>query len=191
MLLTRYAELDPERAIEIARLHAVDDSLLASLHASWAAQNPAGALAALSSVDDPVEATAIGLAMLPPLGGDEHARKQVIAALPIGADYDFQIAAVAAHAAAAPAAALDQALGFSESVLSELALERVGADLGPARRSRRPRPRRFDRRRLPAHELLEWCPARVGEVRRRGRARLPSDVGCRAPTTSRGHERLA
>jgi hypothetical protein len=127
VLLTRYAELDPERAIEIARLHTVDDSLLASLYATWAVQNPAGALAALSSVDDPIEATAVGLAMLPALGGDEHASKQVVAALPIGADYDFQIAAIAADAASDPAAALDRALGSSDSALSELALERVAA----------------------------------------------------------------
>ena len=125
VLFSRYGELDHERAIATARRFEVDTNILASLYAQWAAEDPADALDALSRVEDPVEATAIGLAMLDTLGSSDYAVRQVSAALPDGAERAFRVGAVAALATQDPAAALDQAVALADSGLSGLALQRL------------------------------------------------------------------
>ena len=125
VLLARYAELDPARAIALGRELRVPTETLGPLYAAWAAVDPARARAALAALDDPVAATAIGLAMFAALGGDEAALRQIAADLPSGAERGFIVGAIAAAAAANPAIALDQALALTESGLSGLAVQRV------------------------------------------------------------------
>ena len=94
VLLARYAELDPARAVESARELGSSVDTLAALYAQWAAADRAGALAALANVESPAAANALGLAMLPALGGDEYALQQVLAALPDVAESALRIGAL-------------------------------------------------------------------------------------------------
>ena len=125
VLLARYAELDPPRAIALGRELRVPTDMLATLYADWAAADPARARAALAALDDPVAATTIGLAMFTALGGDDIAMRQIAADLPSGAERGFIVGAIAAAAATNPAVALDQALELTESGLSGVAVQRV------------------------------------------------------------------
>ncbi|HEX5049654.1 MAG TPA: hypothetical protein VFX89_21250 [Gammaproteobacteria bacterium] len=127
VLLARYAELDAERALALARELRVGASTLASLYAQWAAADPADALAALGDVQSAADATTIGLALLPVLGGDDYALRQVLAALPQLSDNGFRVAAIAELASSDPAAALERALELPAFGVRGLALERVGA----------------------------------------------------------------
>ncbi len=129
VLLTRYAEVDPKSAIATARSIGASTDVVAALYAQWAATNPAAALAALGAVDDPAAATTIGLALLAPLGGNDHAVRQIAAALPKSAERTFLVGAVAVVAAADPAGALAQALALNQSGLAGLALQRLAAVL--------------------------------------------------------------
>jgi hypothetical protein len=122
VLLARYAEVDAENAIAAARSVGASTDVLATLFARWAGTNPAAALAALGTVDDPTAATTIGLALLEPLGSDDYAVRQIAAALPKGAERTFLVGAVAAVAATDPARALSQALALNQSGLSGIAL---------------------------------------------------------------------
>jgi hypothetical protein len=81
-LLARYAELDPARAVELAREARLGGGVAARLYAAWAELDPDAALAALQAVDAPEDAAAIALAVLPALGSDGFDR--VVAALGAG-----------------------------------------------------------------------------------------------------------
>lgn len=125
VLLARYAELDPARAIALGRELRVPADMLGTLHADWAAADPARARAALAALDDPVTATTVGLAMFKTLGGDDIAMRQIAAELPSGAERAFMVGAIAAAAETDPAAALEQALDLTESGLGGVAVQRV------------------------------------------------------------------
>jgi hypothetical protein len=130
VLLERYAELDAERAVEFARKIGMSADALAALYAQWAAGDPAGALAALGNVASPAAAIAIGRALLPVLGDDDYALRQVLAALPQGAENGMRIEAIADRAASDPATAFDRALALDDFGASRIALDRVGAVWG-------------------------------------------------------------
>jgi hypothetical protein len=126
-LLGRYAEIDPEEAIAVAEEAGLDTELRAPLYAAWAATDSASALAALSEVNDPAAARTIALALLPLLGGDERALRQVAAAVPFGAETLLYAEAIGTRAGTAPAAALEQALALTDLAARSFALERVAA----------------------------------------------------------------
>ncbi len=127
VLLARYAEVDAEKAIAAARSVGAGTDVIATLYAQWASTNPAAALAALGAVDDPAEATTIGLALLAPLGGDDYAVRQIAAALPKRAERTFRVGAVIAVAATDPAKALSRAMALKESGLTGMALQRLAS----------------------------------------------------------------
>ncbi|HZF29597.1 MAG TPA: hypothetical protein VE907_10790 [Gammaproteobacteria bacterium] len=127
VLLARYAELDGERAVAIARKLGVNVETLAMLFARWAETDPTDALAALGDVEDPATATAIGLALLPVLGDDDYALRQVLTALPRAADDGLRVGALAKRAERDPVAALDDALALDDFGTSSFAIERIGA----------------------------------------------------------------
>jgi hypothetical protein len=125
VLLTRYAELDPRRAVELGHELRAPAEVLGPLYAEWTVADPARARAALAEVDDPLLATTIGLAMFTALGGDERALREIAAELPPGAERGFLVRAVAALAETTPAKALDHALALVDSGLGGIALQRI------------------------------------------------------------------
>jgi hypothetical protein len=127
VLLARYAELDPKRAVALGRELRAPADVLGTLYAQWATADPAGARAALAEIEDPVAATAIGLKMFAALGNDERSLREVAAELPSGAERGFLVGALAAGAESDPARALEQALALADSGLAGLALQRIAA----------------------------------------------------------------
>jgi len=97
VLLARYAEMDPEAAIAAAA--GLEAELRAPLHAAWAVTDPAAALNALADLDDPVAARAIAVALVPVLGDDERALRQVAAAVAFGVESSVYAEVITARAA--------------------------------------------------------------------------------------------
>jgi hypothetical protein len=127
VLLVRLTEIDAERAAELARRSGASDELLADVYAAWARSDPAGALAGLAGIDAPGLATALALAMLPALGGDEHALNQLLAALPPRAERAFRLTSLADLAERSPADAFEQSLAMDDAGMRGIAIERVAA----------------------------------------------------------------
>jgi len=84
VLLARYAELDPVRAVELARAMRLSADAAAPLYAVWAARDADAALAALGSISLPTEAGTVAAAMLPVLPAAD-AFERVAAALGVRA----------------------------------------------------------------------------------------------------------
>lgn len=125
VLLTRFVEIDAERAVELARDNEASTPLLASLYATWARGDPAAALASLAGIDDAVLATEAGLAMLTVLGSDDYAMSRILGALPPRAERSFRVAALASLAATSPEDAFARSLAIDDAGLRMVALERV------------------------------------------------------------------
>jgi hypothetical protein len=123
VLLTRYAELDPAAAVEAAADLPVE--LRAPLYAAWAVKDPAAALDALAKIADHATARAIAAALVPALGGDERALRQVAAAVPFGVESAVYADAITARAAIAPDDALAQALALTDLGARSQALEGI------------------------------------------------------------------
>ncbi|HLF10183.1 MAG TPA: hypothetical protein VJA26_03125 [Gammaproteobacteria bacterium] len=127
LLLTRYAELDANGAIDLARAIEVPMNLLISLYQQWGRSDPDAALAAVSRLNDPVEARAAGLAILRARGDDERAVDRVADALSGLDQNQFRLDAIYARAEVSPAAALREALAFSDRATRRTAAERVAS----------------------------------------------------------------
>ncbi len=123
VLLTRYAELDPAAAVEASAGLPLEQR--APLYAAWAVKDPAAALDALAKISDRASARVIAAALVPALGGDERALRQVAAAVPFGIESQVYADAITARAATAPAAALAQALALTDLGARSQALEGV------------------------------------------------------------------
>ena len=123
VLLTRYAELDPKAAVAAAA--GFDAELRAPLYAAWAIADPASALAALADIDDRVAARAIAAALVPALGGDDHALREVAAAVPFGVESSVWADALTARASATPAIAFHQAMALTDLAARSEALEGI------------------------------------------------------------------
>ncbi len=123
VLLTRYAELDPKAAVAAAA--GLDAELRAPLYAAWAAVDPASALTALAGIDDRAAARTIAAALIPALGGDDHALREVAAAVPFGVESSVWADALAARAGSAPAAAFREAIALTDLAARSQALEGI------------------------------------------------------------------
>jgi hypothetical protein len=97
----------------IERLARIDGDLLVAAYRALAENDPNAALAALSRIDDPRQATAIGLALLPVLGNDARAIETIAARLD-GNSKQFRLDAFAARTAIAPHEALHEALALAD-----------------------------------------------------------------------------
>lgn len=126
VLLSRYVELAPRRAIAFANNLDLDRSIVAPLYASWARSEPSAALAALSTVSDARDAQAIGLVLLDELGGDQRALSQVLASLPPNlSGIHFRLEALRAMAVSTPGEALKQAMEFDDQQTRYKAVQRI------------------------------------------------------------------
>jgi hypothetical protein len=123
VLLTRYAELDPKAAVAAAA--GFDAELRAPLYAAWAMADPASALAALAAIEDRAVARTIAAALVPALGGDDHAVREVAAAVPFGVESSVWADALTARASAAPASAFRQAIALTDLAARSQALEGI------------------------------------------------------------------
>ena len=123
VLLARYAELDPKAAVAAAA--GFDAELRAPLYAAWAVADPASALAALADVDDRAAARTIAAALVPALGGDDHALREVAAAVPFGVESSVYADALTARADATPAIAFHQAMALTDLAARSQALEGI------------------------------------------------------------------
>jgi hypothetical protein len=82
VLLARYAEIDPARAVRFARRLGLQTAQWLPAYEAWAARDPSAALEELGSLD-PADARAAGVAALRGLGGgDLRSVRRVMAALP-------------------------------------------------------------------------------------------------------------
>ena len=130
VLLSRYAELEPQKAIDAARAYRFGKNLTATLYAVWARSDASGAMAALKQEPDATIAQRAGLFLVQELGGDSTALLDVVDALPDSVDpISLQIDFIAAAAASDPAGAISQALGFESREDQQLALQRLAETL--------------------------------------------------------------
>lgn len=115
VLLARYAEIDPARAVRFARRLGLEAALWLPAYEAWAARDPSAAMQGLGDLADPADARAAGLAVLRGLGGsDVRGVRRVVAALPADVRQPFLDDAVAAIAQSSPADALDLALALED-----------------------------------------------------------------------------
>ena len=123
VLLTRYAELDPKAAVAAAA--GFDAELRAPLYAAWARSDPASALAALADIEDRAVARTIAAALVPALGGDDHALREVAASVPFGVESSVWADALTARAGTAPASAFREAVALTDLAARSQALEGI------------------------------------------------------------------
>ena len=123
VLLMRYAELDPKAAVAAAA--GFDAELRAPLYAAWAATDPASALSALAAIDDHATARTIAAALVAALGGDDHALREVAAAVPFGVESSVWADALTARAGTAPASAFREAIALTDLAARSQALEGI------------------------------------------------------------------
>ena len=110
VLLTRYAELDGQAALDFAQKLELQADALAPLFATWARRDASGALRALGGARAHATALTLGVALLDVLGNDGLGIARVLGAAPqIDADR-FRIEAAVAKTATEPEEALDDAL---------------------------------------------------------------------------------
>ena len=115
-LLARYVEIDAADAVELGRELKLDATLLAAPYRSLAEADPRAALSALSRVDDPLQAQAIGLALLPAFGNDTRAAERIAASMASSVDREqFLVSAIGTRAHAHPAEALRDAIALTDA----------------------------------------------------------------------------
>ena len=144
-LLARYVEIDAADAVEAGRELKLDATLLAAPYRSLAEADPRAALSALSRVDDPLQAQAIGLALLPAFGNDTRAAERIAASMASSVDREqFLVGAIGTRAQAHPAEALRDAIALTDAGQRFAAMQSV-MSTGPGKTLRPPWPaRRLD-----------------------------------------------
>lgn len=124
-LLTRFAELDPEAAVESAQRLGVDAATLAPLYRTRVRDDVDAAMSALGAIEDRRVADEVGLALAEALGADGRMLSRLTAALPQVDAARFRARVVAAQAGSAPAEALQNALGLDDPSAVREALDAV------------------------------------------------------------------
>lgn len=124
-LLARYLELDPEAAVDLGRRLYFDTRRLEPLFAGWAAQDPEAAIAELAVIEPAARQRQLALAVLGVIGNDAAGVERVAARLPQVDRASFEIDAIVARAERDPAAALQSLLAREQSMLGNLALQRI------------------------------------------------------------------
>ncbi len=124
-LLQRDAELDPARAVTLGLDARAPTSTMIALFGQWAKRDPQAALDRLAAIDDRPLMREIAVDLLETLGGSDATLAEIRDALPQTERQGFQTAALGAEAGAAPAAALERALGLPDATGRDAAALRV------------------------------------------------------------------
>lgn len=126
VLLARYAELDPQAALALARELSLAPEFAVPLIASWARADPAAVADALKIETDEAYAMHFAIALQRALGGDEAATDRVAALLPPGLEpAQLRIGLIADMARSVPAEAFAAALALEQASMQSEALQRI------------------------------------------------------------------
>ncbi len=125
IVLSRLAELDPRRGVQVSAGLGLAAPDLAPLFQRWAEDELEAALSTLSTTGTAAERRAIALAILQDLGANSLNTSRVLAALPESESAQLQVEALELQARSSPYDALEYALSLRDAGARNASIQRI------------------------------------------------------------------
>lgn len=126
VLLARLAELDPQRAVDLAHSLYLDTRFLEPLYQAWARVDVYAAIDAVALISSPANRRKLGLALLEVVGFTEQAVSLVTARMSDAEAASFKFDAIATRAESDPVGALAAALAIPNLTMQQRLILEIG-----------------------------------------------------------------